>query len=427
MKPITYYLTLVLVVVLSGCVQDTCQKTATYARFEPVYMSYGDFRSSYDVEEPRTLENPGKIYFKEGYIFINEIDKGIHIIDNREPANPRMVAFIHIIGNRDMAAKGNILYADSHIDMLIIDISNPELPELIDRREDLFPYEMAFVNGNALWADESRGVVVDWNKEIITEELVCDENGSVVFPNNCPNCLMEDALRGGGIPSTDVPEGVGGSMARFTLARDHLYAVTNQQLIAFDIKVLTDPRKISEPYIGWDIETIFPYAEHLFIGSRTGMFIYNISIPGNPTFVSEFRHARNCDPVVVEGDYAYVTLRSGNPECDGFENELNVVDISRIERPFLVKEYSMHKPHGLGIRNSTLFVCDGEEGLKVYNAEDVLKIDQNQLAHFREIHAYDVIPLENILLLIGEDGFYQYDYSDIENIRLISRIPVTRS
>jgi len=182
MKTFTVYLAFALFVLLSGCVQDTCQKTATYARFEPVYMSYGDFRASYDVEDPRTLENPGKMYFKDGYIFINEINEGIHIIDNREPANPRMLAFISIMGNKDLAAKGNILYADSYIDMLIIDISNPALPELIDRREDVFPYEMTFVDGNVLWADQSRGVVVDWEKEIITEELVCDESGSVAFP-----------------------------------------------------------------------------------------------------------------------------------------------------------------------------------------------------------------------------------------------------
>ncbi len=427
MKTHIYYFLFALVAFLSGCIQDTCNRTATYARFEPVYMSYGEFRSSFEVQSARMLENPGKIYFKDGYIFINEINKGIHVIDNREPASPRMVSFINIIGNRDIAAKGNIMYADSHIDMLILDISNPEQPQLLERRENVFPYEMTFAEGNALWADPNRGVVMEWQKEMITEELVCDESGTVVMPTNCPNCFFQDDFNRGGPAVPELSTGVGGSMARFTIARDHLYAVTSQQLIAFDIEVLSDPRKISEPYIGWDIETIFPYENHLFIGSRTGMFIYNINNPGEPTFVSEFSHARNCDPVVVEGEYAYVTLRSGNPECDGFTNELDVVDISNLRNPYLVKAYPMHNPHGLGIRENTLFLCDGEEGLKVFDTKDVHKIVENSLAHFPDIHAFDVIPLHNILLLIGEDGFYQYDYSDKENIVLLSRIPVTRT
>ena len=66
--------------------------------------------------------NPGKIYFKEGYIFINEELKGIHVIDNRNPENPQNIGFIEIPGNVDIAIKNNTLYADSYIDLGAIDI-----------------------------------------------------------------------------------------------------------------------------------------------------------------------------------------------------------------------------------------------------------------------------------------------------------------
>ena len=38
--------------------------------------------------------------------------------------------------------------------------------------------------------------------------------------------------------------------------------------------------------------------------------------------------------------------------------------------------------------------------------------------------ALDVIPINNVLLMIAEDGLYQYDYSDINNLELLSVIPI---
>ncbi len=155
------------------------------------------------------------------------------------------------------------------------------------------------------------------------------------------------------------------------------------------------------------------------------MLVYGLSNPGLPNFISVFEHISSCDPVVVEGNLAYVTLRSGTM-CGGFTNQLDVVDISSIENPFLVKTYPMYNPHGLGIDNGTLFICDGDAGLKVYSTEDPMNIHQHQLAHFNDIKTFDVIPLNGLLVLIGADGLYQYDYTDLENLTLLSHMPVTR-
>ena len=82
----------------------------------------------------------------------------------------------------------------------------------------------------------------------------------------------------------------------------------------------------------------------------------------------------------------------------------------------------MDNPYGLGISGDILFVCDGTSGLKVFDASDPLLIIEHQLARFPGIQAYDVIPLGKSLLMIGSDGFYQYDYSDVKSIRQISVI-----
>jgi hypothetical protein len=191
-----------------------------------------------------------------------------------------------------------------------------------------------------------------------------------------------------------------------------------------DITTPAQPIQKAGVSVGWNIETLFPYQDKMFIGSQNGMYVYDISDPINPTLLSNFWHATSCDPVVVDGNYAFITLRGGN-FCGENDNELNVVDISNLTNPVLVKEYDLDEPYGLGIDENTLFVCDGDSGLKIYNKEDVLTIDQHMLARYNNINAYDVIPYNDILMLIGSDGFYQYDYSNIDSIFLLSYIPVS--
>src|SRR5690606_16325402 len=103
--------------------------------------------------------------------------------------------------------------------------------------------------------------------------------------------------------------GQGGSMARFKIVDDYLYAVDSHTINIFNISDLENPKDLDDVQAGFDIETIFNYGQHLFLGSMRGMYIYDITNPAMPTFVSEFQHGTACDPVVVDENYAYVTLR----------------------------------------------------------------------------------------------------------------------
>jgi hypothetical protein len=153
------------------------------------------------------------------------------------------------------------------------------------------------------------------------------------------------------------------------------------------------------------------------------MHIMDLNSPESPAKLSTYEHVRSCDPVVVDDNYAYVTLRSGTM-CQGFANQLEVIDIQDLRAPRLLRTYPMTNPHGLGIDNKTLFVCDGNDGLKAYDASDINNIAKNMLAHYKNINATDVIPYNNTLIMIGEDGLFQYDYSNPKDIRLLSTIEV---
>ena len=156
------------------------------------------------------------------------------------------------------------------------------------------------------------------------------------------------------------------------------------------------------------------------------MRVYSLAEPSAPNYLSSVEHMRACDPVVVQGDLAYVTLRSGNNNCAGISNELQVVNIKDIAAPSLLTTYGMHSPTGVGIDGQTLFVCDGDEGLKIYDATDPMAIDQHLLKKYPDIHAIDVIPHNGLLMAIGTDGLYQYDYSDLNNIKQISALKISK-
>lgn len=417
---------------LSGCVlQDKCEEDVTYIHMEPVYMDMADLRTLVGPEAARPLENPGKIYVKDQYVLINEVNEGVHVIDNLDPSNPTNVAFIRIPGAHDMAVKGTYLYVDSYVDMVTLDISDPTNAREVNRQENVIPHGSWHPG---LEADPSRGIAVRFEEQRVTETVPCDNWRNMpqqwgmqnTFVERDDNTTMAFDMSGAASPmSGEVPNGIGGSMARFTLVNDYLYMVNTSELVTYSVGDLDNPQLTSRQEIAsWTlVETVFPMQNHLLIGSMNGMFIYSLSDPANPTYLSEMQHMTSCDPVVAEGDYAFVTLRNGN-DCGNAVNQLDVVNISDMSSPWLVRSYEMFNPHGLGISEGTLFICDGDAGLKIYDASEINAIDRNQLAHFPDIHAYDVIPLVDVLLLIGEDGFYQYDYSDLNDIRLLSSIPV---
>jgi len=220
-----------------------------------------------------------------------------------------------------------------------------------------------------------------------------------------------------GTLEADSPNGVGGSTARFAISNGHLYTVDNSSLNVFDITDEENPIFIRQLQIGFGIETIFPRGNTLFIGSQWGMVIYDISVPSNPVFLSDFSHVFSCDPVVVEGNYAYVTLSTSN-RCNRGTNELQIIDISNLNSPNLVKIYPMKNPQGLGIDNELLFICD--DGLKVYDASVISDL---KLLQTFDIQAKDVIPYNGLLFVIGDDGFYQYNYSN-GTLNLLSKIAV---
>ncbi|WP_336517417.1 hypothetical protein [Pollutibacter soli] len=405
----------------SSCLKDQC--THTYSFYTPEYRTADEVRANIKSNDPVPVTKAGKLYLRGNYIFLNEPDRGIHVFDNSNPYSPKNVAFIDIPGNIDLAVKGNYLYADAYTDLVVIDITNPLDVKLKNVKEGVFPQRFY----STFFAQDSSRVIVNWKRRDTTVVATCGNDGFfginpmktdvLVLNSGCPNCANADFSNGNSSPNS--PYGMGGSMARFTLMNNNLYTVSNSHLNVFNISNAEDPNFKKDIMLGWDVETIYPFKDKLFIGSMSGMFIYSVSNPDEPQQLGTFSHARSCDPVVADDDFAYVTLRSGT-ECLGFINQLDVLDIKDIMQPSLLKTYPLTNPRGLSKDGNYLLICDGDDGLKIFNATDRNNLELLSTISLKD--TYDVIAWRGVALVVAQDGLYQYEYSDPSAPKLISKI-----
>ena len=395
----------------------------------PIYISYEELRTPVTAVNDVALENTGKIYFKDNYIFIIEELKGIHVFDNTNPASPVKKKFIKVPGVVDMAISGNALYADSFVDLVVIDVQDINNIKEIGRLKDILPYTVPPTNNKLpmAYVDQDKGLVSGWEQKVIKERVYTQSQSYPVYRTGM---MFEDFVKlsnpapSGGVSSSGV--GFGGSMARIGIKDKVLYLLDNSSLRIFDITVKSSPGLLVNMNAGWGIETMFLTDKNMFLGTTTGMIIYDIANPLTPVRLSTYNHLRSCDPVIVDDTLAYVTLRTGT-NCGGSINALDVVNIKNLSSPKVVWSYPMVNPHGLGKDGNLLFICDGTAGLKVYDASNAKTITSNLLYSYPNIKAYDVIPLGSVLVLISDEGLFQYSYSNIQNISLLSTIPVSNN
>ncbi len=239
------------------------------------------------------------------------------------------------------------------------------------------------------------------------------------------NCSSDNSL------SLDNDAGVGGSYARFIVSGNFLYVIDEQRIKTYDLTDPVVPTQVDVKEVGSNIESLFRLDQRLFIGSGSGLYIYEIDNQGIPQSLGQADYQlpfEPCDPVVADTQYAYVTLNTlENVSGCGrsFIQEVNVLkifDLTIIEAPELVAEYPMFGPKGVGIDGDILFLCDDQEGLKIFNVSDPTNIEM--IIQFDNFTAFDVIPLNGLLLVVATDNIYQFDYTDLNNIQLISNIPI---
>ncbi|MFW2475278.1 MAG: LVIVD repeat-containing protein, partial [Sediminibacterium sp.] len=369
-----------------------------------------------------TIENPGKIVLLGNYLFLNDVDKGIHIIDLSDITNPQKISFIHIPGCIDLAINGNILYADCYTDLVAIDIADPHRIEVKQFLNGVFPHRYY----GSFAADTAR-VIQKWVKvdTTVKRDFRGNINGNN-FEFMSGGLMSWSSFRSASATLAGTKAiGIAGSTARFGQQQQRLYTVSLDDLKVFNVTVPEAPVYVKEIGLNrGDIETIFPYQQNLFIGAQTGMYIYNASNPDNPQPLGQFVHTRACDPVIADGDYAFVTLR-GWGLCGGVNNQLDVINIKNLLSPQLLKTYPLTAPRGLSKDGAILLICDGTDGLKIFDANNVSAI--TPIKTIGGFDAIDVIAYQGIAIVVATDGIYLVDYQTPADAKLVSKIQVSKN
>lgn len=424
-----------LAVLLSGCIEETCQEDRLVRGFDPVVVSADEWRSSsFTCGAPLDICEATSFYVYEDYLFLVENGQGLHILDNSDSNNPVPITFMEAPGGQGISVRNDILYLNQYVDLVAFDLTNPENPTLVGRTENVFePYSVfAEVLGEdqfvVNWIPTEEQRIVDCSNNNFNDRVFRD--GTRFFATSFDDLAVSSLANSSAEVSAGGPAGEtvgqGGSLARFTIANSTLYAVDESRLRAFDLADPEAPVLAGTIEMGWGIETIFPYGNQLYIGSQTGVHIYGIDDPLAPEHFSTFEHVFACDPVVVDNDLAYVTLWGGR-DCGSVGDQLEILDVSNPRAPVSLQITPMSSSHGLGVAEGKLFLCSQWEGFRVFDLDDNGLLGE-ELDHVNDINARDVIvlPQDNDLIVLGYngEGIQQYDYSDAGQLTATSRINI---
>ena len=352
-------------------------------------------------------------------------------IDFYSLANPSAVdriGTLAITGNSDIAVQGSYLYADRNRDLVIYDISDPAEARLVGTLPQTFETAGSdrvasfnnFNGGNSFGGAD--GCATDGCDVSTASDDNAFGTGGTDPLSGVP--VMANSATGGsssggsgssnaasGGSNVDVPrDGTGGSLARFLVVANRLYCIDDENLIVFDITNPAAPKELGSKEVDWMIETIFYANAHLFIAGRNGLTIYDVDDNKMPEYRGEFDHAERCDPVYVDGDRAYVTLRGGN-DCGGWTNQVDILDVSNVRNPILLTSYmEVDSPYGLAVKNGKAIVCDGPSGLRILDVSDPFNI--TECKRYGDLEAIDVIWHGNLLIVNTGKDFYLYDASN---------------
>lgn len=167
---------LFILILIIGCFKppEDIPPTEEVGEVNGIKPIYTDLESltEYPMESPQPIVKLGKIYYKDPYIFVNESARGVHIIDNSNPLEPKKISFLKVLGNNDIAIKGNYLYADNLSDLVVFDISDISDIKFVNRVKDLYPNEdglflPAGYNGYFECYDEGKGALIGWENTVL--------------------------------------------------------------------------------------------------------------------------------------------------------------------------------------------------------------------------------------------------------------------
>ena len=331
---------------------------------------------------PRLPLYPGNIYSIDSLLLIADEKQGIFIYSVAATDTPRLVQTIQQYGVRGVAMKDSTMYIGTWRGVNVY------------RRASDGSYDSVY----AVY----RNAGYDYEDYYVSDTRP-------LFGCGC----NEPVNYTGGTEVSD-GGGIGGSYAIFAILDTFLYVVDNQYLVTFSIAKPDAPYRLSYLDVNWSIETIYPMESHLYIGGANGMYIIDRSDGAHPKLSGSVDHFRACDPVVVQDSTAWVTLRSGG-FCGTSSDELWTVAVTDPYHPQLLHTTAAPTPYGLVVRDSLLYVANGNNGFSLYRVKTGEPLLIKQWATFA---AKDFIWKDTRLFVMAFSAVYIFGIDNPEEPQL---------
>ena len=143
MKNISFpSLLLFCLVLLQSCIGGGDPQNSS--AYKAIKMPREDFEQSVKLQDQENTVDPGKIYVKDNLLFINDVNRGFHIYNYSDPANPVKIAFLKMPGATDIAIRDNILYVNQAVDLVAIDYDPVQNKIVVtNRTRNVFPQKIS--------------------------------------------------------------------------------------------------------------------------------------------------------------------------------------------------------------------------------------------------------------------------------------------
>ncbi len=155
-------LAIMLCSLFASCVKQELDSFSGLGK-RPVYLPVSELGAIENLP-PQQIAKTGTIFLRDTLFFMLEQKKGIHVFNVKDSLNTVSLTFFQIPAITDFTIVGDLLYADSWRDLVVIDISDLFAIRLVDRQTNVFSPVLypPLYNGIFECVDESRGAVVDW-------------------------------------------------------------------------------------------------------------------------------------------------------------------------------------------------------------------------------------------------------------------------
>jgi hypothetical protein len=302
-----------------------------------------------DISIPASPQVRGKLDFEEEIcaLAISGADaylvgySGLLVVNISDPDSPQLVCGANVWSSPEaVAVSGNYLYVSSRglgIDLTVFDITNPEGPREV---------------GNVDAPGDGTGVAVAGSHAYLTT----DDAGLQVI--DVANPASPPRVGRGGIRNVAMAVAVSGT-----------YAYVLDNWLTLTVIDFTDP---AQPHTVGSVRVpgqayrhdydLAVDGNHVYVAAGSGLAVVDVTDPLQPSVVGTVSVPGHTRAVAVSGNYAYVS---------GYETGLQVSDISDPATPRIVGNAALPEDaHSVTISGTHAYVACPFDGLQVVDIAD---------------------------------------------------------